>query len=63
MFSATSSDQIGQRYDDARQQYRVLGVDTDKAIRTLAETPISLHCWQGDDVRGFESQSDQVIPV
>jgi L-rhamnose isomerase len=42
-------------YSTAQQIYVDLGVDTEAALRTLAATPISLHCWQGDDVGGFES--------
>jgi len=42
-------------YKTAREQYAELGVDTEAAMRTLAEISISLHCWQGDDVGGFES--------
>ena len=43
-----------ERYDDAREQYASLGVDTDRVIERLRSIPISLHCWQGDDVGGFE---------
>ncbi len=42
-------------YDIARERYASLGVDVDHALKTLATIPISLHCWQGDDVGGFES--------
>lgn len=42
------------RLEDAKKQYLTLGVDADKAIKTLAEIPISVHCWQGDDVIGLE---------
>ena len=42
-------------YTLAKERYAALGVDTDKAIATLEKTPISLHCWQTDDVMGFES--------
>jgi L-rhamnose isomerase len=42
-------------YSTAQQIYFDLGVDAEAALRTLAATPISLHCWQGDDVGGFES--------
>ncbi len=42
-------------YKDAKEQYAELGVDTDKAIAALKTVPISLHCWQTDDVGGFES--------
>jgi L-rhamnose isomerase len=41
-------------YALARERYAALGVDTDKAIRVLLATPISLQCWQGDDCSGFE---------
>lgn len=41
-------------YTLAKEQYAALGVDTEAALNTLARTPISLHCWQGDDVGGFE---------
>jgi L-rhamnose isomerase len=41
-------------YESARQRYAELGVDTAEAMRRLGEIAISLHCWQGDDVRGFE---------
>ncbi|NKI76106.1 L-rhamnose isomerase [Dickeya sp. CFBP 2040] len=41
----------------ARQQYAALGVDVDHAIATLATIPVSMHCWQGDDVQGFEANA------
>jgi L-rhamnose isomerase len=41
-------------YALARQQYADFGVDTEAALRRLATVSISLHCWQGDDVAGFE---------
>ncbi|MBO7071434.1 MAG: L-rhamnose isomerase, partial [Bacteroidales bacterium] len=47
--------QILKSYEIARERYAALGVDTDKAIGILEKTPISLHCWQTDDVIGFES--------
>jgi L-rhamnose isomerase len=40
----------------AREHYAALGVDVEKALRALARIPISLHCWQGDDVGGFENR-------
>ena len=43
-----------QIYDYAKSIYAELGIDTEKAINTALSTPISLHCWQGDDVKGFE---------
>lgn len=43
-----------ERYESARQQYRDYQVDTEEAITKLKEMPVSLHCWQGDDVKGFD---------
>ena len=42
-------------YQSAQETYATLGVDTEKALETLGRTPVSVHCWQGDDVGGFES--------
>jgi len=42
-------------YQLARERYAEIGVDTDKAMDRLGKIPISLHCWQGDDVGGFEN--------
>ncbi len=41
-------------YENAKQVYAAYGIDTDAAIEKALATPISLHCWQGDDVKGFE---------
>ena len=41
-------------YTIAQETYAALGVDTEAALQRLTATPISLHCWQGDDVGGFE---------
>lgn len=41
-------------YEDVKSLYAQLGIDVEDALQTLAATPISLHCWQGDDVGGFE---------
>src|SRR5947209_15739402 len=46
---------IDQAYSLARGQYAGLGVNSDRALETLRTISISLHCWQGDDVGGFES--------
>jgi L-rhamnose isomerase len=46
---------IEQAYKLARERYAQCGVDTEKALKKLATIPISLHCWQGDDVGGFEN--------
>lgn len=47
---------VNQAYELAKQQFADLGVDTEKAISLLSTLPISMHCWQGDDVSGFEHQ-------
>ncbi len=46
---------IARAYEWAREQYARLGVDTERALTVLARVPVSLHCWQGDDVGGFEN--------
>jgi len=51
----SDSKRIDKAYEAAQQRYSELGVDTGKAIERLSKTAISLHCWQGDDVGGFES--------
>ena len=42
-------------YDLAKEQYAALGVNTDAALQALDKIPVSMHCWQGDDVAGFEA--------
>ena len=42
------------RYEEAKKIYAAMGVDTDAAIAKLKEIPVALHCWQGDDVIGFD---------
>jgi L-rhamnose isomerase len=51
----SDSKKTEQAYRMAREQYGELGVDTEKALKHLATIPISMHCWQGDDVGGFET--------
>ena len=46
---------IGRAFTLARERYAALGVDVEAALRQLAKIPVSLHCWQGDDVGGFET--------
>ena len=45
-----------ERYEAAKEMYGKIGVDTDAAIARLKEIPVSLHCWQGDDVTGFDHE-------
>ena len=42
-------------YNEAKERYAALGVDTEQAMARLMKAPVSLHCWQGDDVRGFDT--------
>jgi L-rhamnose isomerase len=42
-------------YESAKAAYSEIGIDTDKVLKQLAKIPVSLHCWQGDDVCGFEN--------
>ena len=47
-------DRTARSYEDARAAYAAWGVDTERALKRLAGIPLSVHCWQGDDVGGFE---------
>jgi len=51
---------IESAFRDAREVYGELGVDVEDALRRLAEIPVSIHCWQGDDVGGFEGGADEI---
>ncbi len=44
------------RYEYAKTKYADIGIDTENVIKTLADVPVSVHCWQGDDVTGFDSK-------
>jgi L-rhamnose isomerase len=54
MVNQPTDKQIQDAYTLAQERYATFDVDTEKAMKTLAKIPISLHCWQGDDVGGFE---------
>lgn len=45
---------MASRYEYAKQKYAKIGINTEEVLKKLASLPISLHCWQGDDVSGFE---------
>lgn len=45
---------VKERYEEAKKRYERAGVDTDKALAILKDIPVSMHCWQGDDVIGFD---------
>jgi L-rhamnose isomerase len=49
-----SEKKINLRYEDAKEIYASHGVDTEKALKILSGIKVSMHCWQGDDVGGFE---------
>ena len=49
------------RYMEARTKYEALGIDTDAAIARLKTVPVSIHCWQGDDVRGFDTDPSKPL--
>jgi len=48
-------------YQEAKAKYAMLGVDTEAAISKLKTIPVSLHCWQGDDVRGFDTDPSKPL--
>jgi L-rhamnose isomerase len=60
MNQSPSDAQIQDAYALAQERYAALGVDTEVALQRLAAVPISLHCWQGDDVGGFESRQGEL---
>ena len=54
----STTKQIEQAYRLAKERYAALGVDTDGALKQVADIPVSIHCWQGDDVGGFENAGE-----
>lgn len=55
-----TSSPVESAYQEARERYAEFGVDTDKALQLLTQTPLSIHCWQGDDVAGFENRGSPI---
>ncbi len=51
---------IESAYELARERFAAIGVDCEAAIRTVDEIPISIQCWQGDDVKGFENPDGEL---
>jgi len=49
---------IQTRYEEAKKMYAQIGVDTDTVMDALKNIPIAMHCWQGDDVMGFEGAGE-----
>ena len=56
----SNNELIKKAYEIAKEQYASLGIDTESAIKKLDDVAISLHCWQTDDVGGFE-KPDSVL--
>ena len=48
---------ISKAYEVAKERYAEIGVDTEKVLKQLQDFHLSLHCWQADDVKGFEVQA------
>ena len=57
---ADSPKLIEQAFSLAKERYAAIGVDVQAAIDSLARVPVSLHCWQGDDVGGFEKSGEEL---
>jgi L-rhamnose isomerase len=55
-----NKDQVSKAYEAAKEQYAQLGVDTDDVLNKLDQVKISLHCWQTDDVGGFETPDSEL---
>jgi L-rhamnose isomerase len=59
MFPQLDDTQIQNAYANAKEIYAKYGVDTEEALKKLATIPLSMHCWQGDDVTGFEGKAEK----
>ncbi len=46
---------VEKSFNLAKERYAAIGVDVEAVLKNLAKVPVSLHCWQGDDVGGFEN--------
>ena len=55
-----NKEQISTAYEAAKKQYAALGIDVEKALNKLDEISISIHCWQADDVSGFENPDGEL---
>ena len=49
---------MNQEYVLAKEKYAAMGIDTDRVIESLKNVSVSLHCWQGDDVKGFDFEGE-----
>ena len=48
---------VKQAYEVAKERYAAIGIDTEKVLTQLQDFHLSMHCWQADDVKGFEVQA------
>lgn len=55
--------QLEQAWELAKQRFAAVGVDVEEALRQLDRLPVSMHCWQGDDVAGFENPGGALTAV
>ena len=60
MFKNITENQIQSAYSLAKERYAGIGIDTDQALKLLEAVAVSLHCWQGDDVGGFENPDGEL---
>lgn len=51
---------IQENYQEAKKHYEKWGIDVDAALEQLKQVPISIHCWQGDDIGGFEADQQEL---
>lgn len=55
--------QLEQAWELAKQRFAAVGIDVEEALRQLDRLPVSMHCWQGDDVSGFENPEGSLTVV
>ena len=48
-------------YNQAKEIYAAMGIDTEAAMEKLRSVPVAMHCWQGDDVRGFDTDPSKPL--
>lgn len=58
MFNIYEEKTINENYERAKEVYSAFGVDTDKVLEDIKDIQVSIHCWQGDDVGGFEANTE-----
>ena len=56
----SKSELVKKAYEIAKEQYAAIGVDVEAAIAKMKDVNISLHCWQTDDVSGFETADGEL---